>query len=277
MFNTDYSIIVTIHNKGWLVERCIKAIKEHTTGDYELVLVFDGCTDNSEQVAFQAITNCQMPKYKIVYTPDVFETKANIAGIRSSEGTYCVIVQDDMVVNEAGWNERLTKPVIAFPDVFAVTANTAHNFKLNPRSKHINMSENLDYCWCDILDYDSVIDKKRGLLRDTFAIRDSVNRGPLLLVHDRLMQVGGLDETFAPQNMDDHDLCYRAYEQFGWVAGAYWIDYINPSEWASTRTDDPFLTPRWLYKAHHKNTKIVWSRHKDLILGNGHGENRKLP
>jgi hypothetical protein len=90
------------------------------------------------------------------------------------------------------------------------------------------------------------------------------------------MQLGGLDEIYAPSSMDDHDVCYRAYEQHGWVAGAYWIDYISQSFWSTTRSDNPLLTPKWFYKAHHKNSKIILNRHKELILGEHHDENREL-
>ena len=58
------------------------------------------------------------------------------------------------------------------------------------------MQENLDNCWCDILNYDSVINRGNGLARDIFAIRHSVNRGPLLLDHAKLEKLGYFDEIF---------------------------------------------------------------------------------
>jgi glycosyltransferase involved in cell wall biosynthesis len=279
MSNNDFSLIVTTHNKDWLTARVIQGIAKHTTGVYELIMVLDGCTDNTEATTYKTLEECKekLTKYKVIYTPDVYETKADNAGFRVSEGKYCIHLDDDMIVNESGWNERLLKPVQVFPDVLAVTANTAHDLTYHKGSRHENMIEDLDYCWCDILDYTNIANKKSGLPRDVFAVRDTANRGPVLYVHEKLQQLSYFDEIFAPQNMDDHDLSCRAYKQHGWVSGVYWIDYINPPEWSSTRTDDPFLTPQWLYKAHHKNTKIVWNRHKDLILGNHHNENRKLP
>ena len=29
-----HSIILTVHNKGWLIDKVIKGIKENTVGDY---------------------------------------------------------------------------------------------------------------------------------------------------------------------------------------------------------------------------------------------------
>lgn len=111
--------------------------------------------------------------------------------------------------------------------------------------------------------------------RDIFAVRCSVNRGPLMIDHSDLKKLNYLDEIFAPQDMDDHDLCCRAYKELGKVVGAYWIDYQSEDKWGGTRvkTGEP---ASWLLKAHHKNTKIFYERHKDLINTRRIIENRKL-
>jgi len=270
------SIVLTIHNKAWLIPRVVSSILNYTTAPYELILVFDGCTDSSEKVAIESIGQRKI-SYKTIHTPDVYETKANNAGIKEASGEQIIIVQDDMVVNEIGWNTRLAKPLKSFSDVFAVTAKTTHNFVFNFESEHYDMSEDLDNCWCDMLDYDSVMNRENGLQRDDFVIRHSVNRGPLLLDHEKLEKLNFFDEIFAPQSMDDHDLCYRAYKQFGWLAGAYWIDFLNDPEWSSTKSHDDSRVPPWFYEAHHKNSKIIWERHKEVILFDNHNEIRKLP
>jgi glycosyltransferase involved in cell wall biosynthesis len=267
------SIILTVHNKDWLVERVIHSIAKYTHGSYELIVVFDGCTDASEQVAREALSNIGIAA-KILYTPDVFETMANNTGLRAATGDHVIIIQDDMVINEDGWNKRLLRPITEFSDVFAVTARTSHNWVYNPRSIHDSMKENLDNCWCDILVHTDHADRKI-LPRGVFAIRDSVNRGPLLLRHDVMEKLDYFDEEFAPQDMDDHDLCFRAYKELGLLAGCYWLDIISEHAWGGTRPDGHTPAP-WLFKAHHKNTKIVWKRHKELILGTKHNENRSL-
>ena len=136
------------------------------------------------------------------------------------------------------------------------------------------MAENLDNCWCDILVHTDHAEKGK-ISRDTFAIRDTVNRGPLLLKHDILQKLDYLDEDFSPQDMDDHDLCFRAYKELGLLAGCYWLDIVSEHSWGGTRPNGHTPAP-WLFNAHHKNTKIVWQRHADLITGPKHNENRSL-
>ena len=45
-----HSIILTVHNKDYLIKSVIEAIYQYTVGDYELIVVLDGCTDNSAQL-----------------------------------------------------------------------------------------------------------------------------------------------------------------------------------------------------------------------------------
>ena len=51
----DHSIILTVHNKGWLIDKVIQNIYKNTVGSYELIVVLDGCTDNSEEVVLKNI------------------------------------------------------------------------------------------------------------------------------------------------------------------------------------------------------------------------------
>lgn len=268
-----HSIVLTVHNKGWLIEEVLKGIVRNTTGDYELIVVLDGCTDDSEQVVYSYLGSKKINHY-ILYAPNVFETKANNIGLKKSSGEKVIIIQDDMVITEPAWNKRMQKPFDAFDDVFAVTAQTAHNWIFNPNSVHLGMEEDLDNCWCDIVEHVDHAAKIHGLDRDTFAVRCSVNRGPLMIDHDDLKKLNYLDEVFAPQDMDDHDLCYRAYKELNKVVGCYWIDYVCDNSWGGTRLGG--TTASWLLKANHKNVKIFYDRHKDLINTRRLIENRIL-
>ena len=71
-----HSIILTVHNKDYLIKSVIEAIYQYTVGDYELIVVLDGCTDNSAAVVESVVND----KTTVIETPDVFETKANTLG-----------------------------------------------------------------------------------------------------------------------------------------------------------------------------------------------------
>ena len=112
-----HSIVLTVHNKDWLLSDVLDGIKKNTTGDYEIVIVLDGCGDKSEEIWKNFSQRNLHIKTKTVHTPDVFETKANNAGLKVCEGDKVIIVQDDMVIKEVGWNKRLEMPFKYFNDV----------------------------------------------------------------------------------------------------------------------------------------------------------------
>lgn len=259
----NQSFILTVHNKGFLLPRVLESLKRYSSGSYELIIVLDGCTDNSIEIAHKFKMDNQFIDIKIIETPDVFETKANNAGLKLATGEIAIIIQDDMVVNESNWNIRLTNPFTTFNDVFAVTANCAHNWEINPNSKHIHTNINNGYEWSDILNH---IDhaNKTNTPRNIFRIRQCVNRGPLAINLADLKVLNYLDESFAPLDMDDHDLCFRMSETLGKVVGCYWIDYISEPNWGGTRIDGK--PSQWSLTANQKNVRTVYERHKDKII-----------
>lgn len=266
-----HSLILTVHDKDFLLKTVLNNIKKYTSGNYELIIVLDGCQDKSEEIAV-SFSKKFNKKITILYADNVFETKANNIGLKQAEGDKVILIQDDMVVNEQDWNLRMEAP-FTFSDVFAVTARTAHDWRYNPNSKHIYATENLNDCWCDILVHTNHADKN-SISRETFAIRSSVNRGPLMIDHGILSKLNYLDEDYSPQELDDHDLCYRAFKEFGKVAGCYWIDYVSDYSWGGTRKTGSVGS--WLYEANHKNMKLLYNRHRELILREEHNENRRL-
>lgn len=266
------SINLTIHNKGFLLPEVLSRILRFTTGPFELVCVLDGCTDNSAAVLDHFCWKNRIYP-KILTAPNVFETKANNLAAQVSTGDYIIIVQDDCLIDESDWNERLLKPFSAFSDVFAVTGCTAHNWAINPRSIDIRTDVVDATRWCDIL---RAVDcaNKENTPRETFAVRDTVNRSPLALDHADLETMGYFDETFAPQDCDDHDLMYRMHKRLGKVCGMVPVQWWSKPEWGGTRADG--TTPRWLLEAHHTNSRLLLQRHREAIEKHV-VDNRRLP
>ena len=257
------SIILTVHNQEDIIKHVLAGIENNTKGSYELILVIDGCTDNTEKVILDYMKGSSLANnLTIRYADNVFETKANNIGLKESIGKYVIIVQDDMIINEDGWNERLRKPFNAFDDVFAVTARTAHNYVFNPDSPYIGMKEDIDTDWCNIVEPCDEANQS-NMPRDVFAVRGTVNRGPLMINLEDLKELNYFDEAFSPQDMDDHDLMFRMRKKLGKVCGCYWIDFVSDPSWGGTRKTGQ--TAPWLYKAQHKNCKIFYERNADVL------------
>ena len=87
-------------------------------------------------------------------------------------------------------------------------------------------------------------------------------------------KLGYFDEIFSPQDMDDHDLHYRAKKILGKITGLYWIDYICDNQWGGTRENG--ITKQWMLDSNHKNQKIILERHHEFLNSAGSIESRKI-
>jgi glycosyltransferase involved in cell wall biosynthesis len=259
---SSHSIILTVHNKDWLVDQVIQGILTNTQGNYELIVVLDGCSDQSQDVTIKTLSQNPAVKTTIIHAPDVFETRANNMGLKIATGDQVIIVQDDQIVAEPGWNLRMLKPLQQFSDVFAVSANCAHNWMINPHSQDLHLDHDPDDHMSDIcIDCDHAYRDNVG--RDLFAIRNTVNRGPLMIDHLVLEKLNYLDEQFAPQDMDDHDLTHRAYKMMGKLCGFYDVRFVCEKVWGGTRSNGQ---PKpWLLRSNQKNMRIFYQRHQDII------------
>lgn len=253
------SINLTIHNKGFLIEKVLRGIETNTILPYELVIVLDGCTDNSEEKTLNYLKNSKI-YYKIYYANNVFETKANNIAAKNSQNDIIIIIQDDIIINDYGWDERIIKPIKTYSDVISVSANAAHNWVYNPNNKCEKLGS--DYVgYSDILTPSDVANKTNSSRYD-FIIRDTSNRGPLAINHADLQKLDYFDEAFSPLDMDDHDLHYRAYEKLNKLTGLYWIDFISNPAWGGTRINGH---QPWFLKSVHKNQKLIVQKHLTQI------------
>lgn len=251
------SIILTVHNKENLIEWVLNSILENISVTEELIIVIDGCTDFSEQLIKRTLSKGTFPPTKIIYTDDIFEVRANNLGLKASTQPYCMIIQDDMIIQEKDFDWKMLSP-FQFSDAFAVSARTAHdNTIIDNVLHHINLSG-----------------KETNLSKGIYSIRDSCNRGPLLLRHDILEKLNYLDDKFAPLHLDDHDLCMRAWKEFGMVSGSYMIDYRSDYEWGSSHSPKIAVLSN---NSWQKNAEIMKARHYDALMGEKHGEERECP
>lgn len=250
------SCVLTIHNKESLIEKVCLGINNNLSElTKEIIIVLDGCVDKSEEIV-KNIFNESSKKIEYVYTDDVFETKANNAGLKKVTSNYVILIQDDMVVNEKNFDKRMIKPFENFSDVFAVTSQTAHNNRI--------FGGNLQTT--------NPADRRNGYPRDKFGVREIANRGPLMYDYSDLVKLNFFDEFLSPNSYDDHDLSYKAFKFLNKVSGIYWIDYESKPEWGTGRQKNQDIHE----KAHARNSKIIMERYFDLLNGTIKNEDRNL-
>ncbi|WP_333660715.1 glycosyltransferase family 2 protein [Chishuiella changwenlii] len=89
------SIIVPIYNVEEYLEKCIKTILNQTYNDFELLLIDDGSTDNSEKICAQFLDDGRINYYK---KNNGGVSSARNLGLELAKGKYiCFIDPDDYV------------------------------------------------------------------------------------------------------------------------------------------------------------------------------------
>lgn len=250
----ELDIVISIYNQEKLIERVLDGVIRNTITPFRLILVFDGCTDSTQPVAEKFLDGRRkqgnLGKLQSVVsrvTPNIYETKANNVGFRLVATPYFITIQDDMVIDEYAWEKRLTYPLRRFGDVFAVTSRGAQDVLPGDGS---------------VEKYTNTADRQFGLKRNIFAIRDVINRGPVAFKTDCLKKLNFLNEAYAPCNLDDADLCLRAWRDFGWRAGVLYINYISKLSWGKARAKDSSMN---VNSSNQKNVSKLYSDHHDYI------------
>jgi len=153
----------------------------------------------------------------------LYEPAADALGLRLASAGLVALAQVDTRLRAPGWFEALRAPLDARGDVVAVSARDAHQwwsrddcgrawaspaaaaaYFADPR-RHARKA-------CAV--------KGADLPPGAFAVRDTANRGPLLLRKRYVDALGGLDDACFFDGGDEHDLFARAFVERGWVVGA---------------------------------------------------------
>jgi GT2 family glycosyltransferase len=247
------SIILTVHDKEKHIVRLLETLIGNTKSypRWDLHIVYDGCTDASRKVAQHVLHDFPVPVYEYE-TPDVWEVKANNHGLTRAQGKYCVILQDDNFIYEAGWLEKMLSWLEEHPNVGILGGLAGVNFfhlDSEPEGEGINRST---YEVHQRLD--PATNKK---LREYVFEADAVMRGPIILRKELLEKHGYLDEAYAPLYNDDMDYCFRM-RSLGYGVFCYPIDVVNENLTVA-KYKNPVKDKFWKDTA-EKNQKIFYSR-----------------
>jgi glycosyltransferase involved in cell wall biosynthesis len=223
----EYSIVMPIYNQEAIIQTNLSAIVKHTRGIYEMILILDSCSDNTERGVMQWV-NAQTPLpvncCRIVVIQSLsplFECAADNVGFAVARAPYLLEIQADMEMTEPGYNVLLKRPFEVRDDVLGVSGRCCHGFYEG------------GYIGRGGMDIEAPYDP--SLSNRIFYVYETCNRGPLMLHHAKLRDLGYLDEQNFYLDNSDHDLFARGWALRKWICGYVPIHFQSPLANGSTR------------------------------------------
>ena len=107
-----FSIIIPAHNEEDYLRKTLHSIKNQTSQDFEVIVVTNGCTDKTEEVAKKRANK----KFRVLSLPKPNVSVARNAGALNAEGEILVFLDADTTLE----NDALQKIKEEFTDKFAV-------------------------------------------------------------------------------------------------------------------------------------------------------------
>ena len=310
----SYSILINVFNSAARLRVVTTQLLKMTAGPWELVALFDACSDDSAQVMRDTLdrsTDWLACPYSTVNTSAVWRSGDNLTSHQGDMGHECwlggdrdsvltrvalidvpgaelretasnnmlmlaarapflILLQDDQIMTQPGWNVALTVPLRTWRDVFSVSARCAHAFPLLDTSQ-LTGAKCVD---------SGAVHPTDAAARCMFYVRDSGNRGPLALRADYAHRLGYLDETrFDGGGDDEHDMNTRAWEQHGWVSGHAPVDATEERCCRSGKQGGDVERERGEWWERQRLLALLGGRgrrEKSLRLPGNHDEDRRI-
>ena len=99
------SIIIPNKDETETLKKCLDAIAKSSYENYEVIIVENNST---EEATFSLYKKIESDKIRVVYYPDAFNySKLNNFGASYANGTYYILMNNDIEVIETNWIEQM--------------------------------------------------------------------------------------------------------------------------------------------------------------------------
>ena len=205
----DVSILILAFNKSAYTRRCLNSLFTSTLRPFEVVLVNNGSTDDTDAVfsEFESKASAEQISVTRMKLDNLGAIAGRNRGMEKMSGKYWVLLDNDAVVRTRSWLEKLRATLIENPQVGAVSPKLIY-----PTSPHL-----IQCAGCAVTRGGQVVFRGRGEPRDHPDYTKPAECQTLIsacwmMRAETARRVGTLDEQFSPVQFEDIDYCYRIRE-----------------------------------------------------------------
>ncbi len=210
------SLILQFFNKRQNIKSIIEALRL-TTAE-EIIIIDDGSIDGSYE---DWIKYLDQPNDFLLRCNDLFEVRTYERAISMARGEFvCLLQDDDIPPRNNLWVEQAIKLFDAFPKLLILGGRGGFDILIpDPVAPNTPPEYKIvgDIAGCPgvnkyrIYEDPIYLDPSSGI---KFMFTVFVNRAPTFLRREAFLELGGINQEYAPFQCDDVDACIRA-----WLAG----------------------------------------------------------
>lgn len=189
--NPLVSVYLPTHNRAHVLPRAIESVLSQDYKNWELLIIDDGSTDDTEALVKSYIDRVDNVRYFKNNTPKGACVARNV-GIHNAKGVFVTGLDDD----DAFTPDRLSTLVAAYSDDYSFVCSA---WKMVPRTIRNTLR--------DILRYRSGLISLQDIL-DANQVGNQV-----LVKRDRILALGGFDESLTA--WQDYDMWVRLIQAYG--------------------------------------------------------------
>ncbi|MBK6935111.1 MAG: glycosyltransferase family 2 protein [Bacteroidales bacterium] len=239
------SIILPTYNRAYIIEKGINSLLNQTYQDFEIIIVDDGSTDNTEEIIKKLQEKDKRIKYIKLKTNKGAATARNI-GIKAARGEYIAFQDSD----DEWMHEKLEKQVKVLDTSSKEVVVYTGFWKLECNKKTYIPNKN--------------ISNKEGNIHKELLKVNLIGTPSILLYKQSLEKIGAFDENLP--RLQDWDLSIRLSEfyEFILIDEPLFIAHILPDS-ISTNDEAHILAMNIILTKYHneiyKDLKIrkAWS------------------
>lgn len=263
-----FNYIIPIFNKEDVLPSTLEGVEKCAGSESVIIMVVDGCTDNSESIVNGFIKNSSHRCLKIIM-PNVHMLRSVNAGMREVHDGHLVIMQDDIVLECADIEKQIEELYELYNNKIGVISLrygsdisfTSFAESLRSRTWHRMIKETNfikgpdDHANFQVGEYGKFYEKMNAI------------NGPNIISNHLFRKIGFFDENLAPFGYDDPEYCLRSLKA-GFLNGLFPLKYRSDPDWGGTRRSESFEKIR---RAIHKRNRIyIYKKHREFLRHQTH-------
>lgn len=246
--------IVQLFNKRENILGIVAGLKR--AGFDEIIVIDDGSKDDALPLLQAALTG---KNEFVIRANDIFEVRSYARAIDFTRAEIVALLQDDDIPPEGDdWLRTATSLFDQHPRLAILGGRDG--LSLGPAQGEIPPANFAGDDFPNVATYRLVNHDGGGRVAAPFTFVEVVNRAPMWIRKSYVLELGGIDQAFAPFQCDDVDLCLRAWLG-GYQVGLYSTDFIRDVGMGGMRLFNAEAVPLQA----RKNWAMVYRRYGDQI------------